>query len=197
MYEFIEGTIVELTPTSAVILAGDIGYMLTISLNTYDALQPMASAGTPVRVFIHFVVREDAMLLYGFADKNEREIFRKLISVSSVGAASARMILSTMTPAEICKAVAEGDAAALKHVKGIGLKTAQRIVVDLKDKMGAWPSAADNFAHLNNTSREEALSAMVNLGFPKAAVEKALDELVRTHPSASVEELVKLLLKSI
>lgn len=197
MYEFIEGKLVELTPTSAVVLTGGVGYMLVISLNTYEALRSQAAAGETVRVYTHFVVREDAMLLYGFADKNEREIFRKLISVSSVGAASARMILSTMSPAEICQAVAEGNATALKHVKGIGLKTAQRIVVDLKDKMGTLSSAADNFVNLDNTSREEALSAMVNLGFPKAAVEKALDGLVRTHPSASVEELVKLLLKSI
>lgn len=195
MYDFIEGPLAELTPTYAVVKAGGVGYMLSISLNTYTALHVQQDRG-PVCVYTHFIVREDAMLLYGFADRSERDIFRKLVSVSGVGAVSAMMILSSMSPAEVRQVISEGNAAALKHVKGIGQKTAERIVIDLKDKLGAWTQEGDNFVHPDNSSREEALSAMVNLGFPKAAVEKTLDKLVRDHPSASVEELVKLLLKS-
>ncbi len=195
MYDFIEGPLAELTPTYAVVKAGGVGYMLAISLNTYTALHTQQDRGQ-VCVYTHFIVREDAMLLYGFADRSERDIFRKLVSVSGVGAVSAMMILSSMSPAEVRQVISEGNAAALKHVKGIGQKTAERIVIDLKDKLGTWTQEGDNFVHLNNSSREEALSAMVNLGFPKAAVEKTLDKLVRDHPSASVEELVKLLLKS-
>jgi len=197
MYDFIEGILVELTPAYAVVQAGGVGYMLQISLNTYSVLHDRAGSAGPVRVCTHFVVREDAMLLYGFADRTERGVFRQLISVSGVGAASALLILSSMTPDEVCRAVAEGQAAVLKRVKGIGQKTAERIVIDLKGKLSVSASGAENSTFLNNTSREEALSAMVNLGFPKAVVEKHLDKLMPEHAAASVEELVKLLLKSI
>lgn len=195
MYDFIEGRLVDLDPLSATLQVGGIGYLVHISLNTFTALQSFQGAETLCKLYIHHVVREDAQLFYGFSDKQERIIFRLLITVSGVGAGTARMILSSLSPEELRKAIADGNANVLKNVKGIGLKTAQRIIVDLKDKIGQATVSDDKFLISNNTSKEEALSALVNLGFSKASVDKALDKVLAGKPSASVEELIKEALK--
>jgi len=193
MYDFIEGQLIELTPISATVQTGGFGYLIHISLNTYTELQGKDKL---CKLFLHQVVREDAQLFYGFSDKQERSLFRLLISVSGVGAGTARMILSSLTGAELQKAIAEANANTLKNVKGIGLKTAQRIIVDLKDKIGMATTGDAQFLAVAGSSKQEALSALMNLGFTKASVEKTLDKIVAAKPSASVEEIIKEALKS-
>ena len=193
MYDFIEGQLVDLTPICATIQTGGFGYLVHISLNTYTALQ---GKDKPCKLYLHHVVREEAQQFYGFSDKQERSLFRLLISVSGVGAGTARMILSSLTGAELQKAIAEANANVLKNVKGIGLKTAQRIIVDLKDKIGLAITSDHQFLQSTNSLKEEALSALVNLGFTKASVDKILDKIVTTKPSATVEEIIKEALKS-
>lgn len=192
MYDFIEGQLVDLTPISVTVQAGGFGYLINISLNTYTVLEK----DKPCKLFLHHVVREDAQMFYGFADKQERSLFRLLISVSGVGAGTARMILSSLSGIELQKTIAEGNTAMLKNVKGIGLKTAQRIIVDLKDKIGLSDSSDDKFLSSKNNSKEEALSALMNLGFTKASVDKLLDKIVAAKPTASVEDIIKEALKS-
>jgi len=193
MYDFIEGQLVELTPIAATVQTGGFGYLIHISLNTYTVLQ---AKDKPCKLYLHHVVREDAQQFYGFSDKQERALFRLLISVSGVGAGTARMILSSLTGIELQKAIAEANANVLKNVKGIGLKTAQRIIVDLKDKIGQATTVDSQFLASNSSLREEALSALVNLGFTKSSVEKVLDKIVAVKPSATVEEIIKEALKS-
>jgi len=192
MYDFIEGQLVDLTPISVTVQAGGFGYLINISLNTYTVLEK----DKPCKLFLHHVVREDAQMFYGFADKQERSLFRLLISVSGVGAGTARMILSSLSGVELQKTIAEGNTAMLKNVKGIGLKTAQRIIVDLKDKIGLSDLSDDKFLSSKNNSKEEALSALMNLGFTKASVDKLLDKIVAAKPTASVEDIIKEALKS-
>lgn len=192
MFEYIKGPIAELTPAYVIVESSGIGYNINISLQTYSSLESKKEA----TVYLHQVVREDAHLLFGFAEKDERELFRLLISVSGVGANTARVILSSMSAAEIQKAIQNADINALKQIKGIGLKTAQRIVVDLKDKVfGKELGASQLFSSLNNTSKDEALSALVMLGFNKVAAEKVLDQLVKEDSKQSVEMLIKQALK--
>ncbi len=192
MYEYIQGKVSELTPASVIIDNNGIGYFIHISLNTYSSL----SAKEHAVVFIHQVVREDANLLFGFFGKSEREMFRHLISVSGIGANTARMMLSSLSPAEIKDAILSGNIKLLNSIKGIGAKTAQRIVVDLSDKVGKSEISGEFLLSESNTNREEALSALVMLGFAKNTVEKVLDKLLKNNPLAGVEELVKLALKS-
>jgi len=196
MYDFIEGQLIELTPISATVQTGGFGYLIHISLNTYTGLQAVQGKADLCKLFLHQVVREDAQLFYGFSDKQERALFRLLISVSGVGAGTARMILSSLSGVELQKAIAEGNTGMLKNVKGIGLKTAQRIIVDLKDKIGLASAGDDHFLASGNNSKEEALSALMNLGFTKASIEKVLDKIVAAKPSASVEDIIKEALKS-
>ncbi len=192
MFEYIKGPVADLTPTYVVVECAGVGYYVNISLQTYSNLEGKKE----VLVYLHQVVREDAHLLFGFASKDERELFRLLISVSGVGANTARVILSSMSAAEIQKAIVSADINALKQIKGIGLKTAQRIVVDLKDKVfGKDSGSSQLFATINNTTRQEALSALVMLGFNKSAVEKVLDQLLKEENTLSVEALIKLALK--
>jgi Holliday junction DNA helicase RuvA len=190
MFEFIEGEIVEKSPAHLVIKAGQIGYLLNISVNTYSSLGDKTSG----RFFLHFVVREDAQLLYGFADKLEREIFRLLISVSGVGSNTARLILSSMTPAEVKNSILSANAVALQNIKGIGAKSAQRIIIDLRDKVGKASETDELFHAQDNRVKEEALSALVALGFPRRAVENSLVK-VMTGKDLSVEQVVKAALK--
>ncbi len=199
MYEFIEGTIAELTPANVVIQTGGIGYLIHISLNTYSQLSDSQKNNQHNlhKVFLHHVVREDAQLLFGFFSSQERIIFRLLISVSGVGANTARMILSSLGTIDIQKAIAEGNVNMLKGVKGIGLKTAQRIIIDLKDKIGIEGATNDNFFQLNNTIKDEALSALVTLGFSKSAIEKIVDKILAAKTDMSVEELIKQTLKNL
>jgi holliday junction DNA helicase RuvA len=193
MFEFIKGELKELNPAYAVVEAGGMGYIVNVSLNTYATLEGKAD----VLLYLHQVVREDAHLLYGFASKPERELFRHLISVSGVGANTARVILSSLSSDEISQAIMHGDVNTLKRIKGIGLKTAQRIVVDLKDRLGKSSLEQDIFSTINNTTKQEALSALVMLGFTKGIAEKTIDQLLKQNPTHTVESLIKDALKGL
>lgn len=189
MYEYIRGTIAAATPACAVVDAGGVGYLLHISLETFSAIEHAAEA----KLWVHYIVREDAQLLYGFATKEERELFRLLIGVSGVGGNTARMILSTYSPRELQAIISAGNAVLLKNVKGLGLKTAQKIIVELSGKMVALEAGVPTAPAAAET--DEALQALVMLGFAKAAAEKVLRTVVREQPSASVEEMIRLSLK--
>jgi Holliday junction DNA helicase RuvA len=193
MIDYIKGPITRITPTFLTIEAGNIGYFINISLTTFTKLE----GKNEYQLLIHEVIREDTHQLFGFADKEERDIFRSLISVSGVGAATARMMLSSLTPAEVEKAIIGADVHLLKSVKGIGLKTAERIIVDLKDKLGKQAGTGEIFAIADNTKREEALSALVMLGFARSAVSKILDKIVREEKDLTVEDLIKRALKNL
>jgi len=193
MIDYLKGPITRITPTFLTIEAGSIGYFINISLTTFTKLEGKSE----YKLLIHEVIREESHQLFGFADKEERDIFRLLISVSGVGAATARMMLSSLTPAEIEKAIIGSDVHLLKSVKGIGLKTAERIIVDLKDKVGKQVGTGEIFAIADNTKREEALSALVMLGFAKSAVSKVLDRIVREEKNLTVEDLIKRALKNL
>jgi holliday junction DNA helicase RuvA len=193
MIDYIKGTITQITPAFITIETGGIGYFINISLTTYSKLE----GKNDLKILVHEVIREDAHQLYGFADKEERDIFRQLISVSGVGASTARMMLSSLTPGEIEKAIIGSDVNLLKSVKGIGLKTAQRIIVDLRDKIGKQPGSGEIFTLADNTRRDEALSALVMLGFAKSAVSKVLEKIVREGKDLTVEEMIKRALKNL
>lgn len=193
MIDYIKGVITSINPTSVSVETGGIGYSINISLNTYSSINGM----TECRILIHQVIREDAHLLFGFANEEERSIFRQLISVSGIGANTARMMLSSLNPGEVINAIIESDVNLLKGVKGIGLKTAQRIIVDLKDKVGKHVVSGEIFAFEGNTTREEALSALVMLGFARSAVLKVLDKLTREEKNLTVEDLIKRALKNL
>lgn len=192
MYEYIQGQIAELTPTYAIIDTGNIAYFINISLNTYSFLENKEGA----KLYLHHVVREDTQLLYGFMDKKEREIFRLLISVSGIGANTARMMLSSLQPEELQNAILEGNVNILKSVKGIGLKTAQRVIIDLKDKIGKTDDSIPGLSP-NENKKEEAASALVMLGFNKLAVEKTLKAILKENSNLTVEELIKFALKKL
>jgi Holliday junction DNA helicase RuvA len=193
MFEYIFGRIVVLTPTYIVLENNGIGYFISITLNTYGALR----LNEDEKIFVHQIVREDAHLLYGFKGEIEREVFRLLLSVSGIGANTARMILSAMSPVELSMAIANEQISVLQHIKGIGSKTAQRLIVELKDKIQKISSVDQNISSSNNSFADEALSALVMLGFPKYQVEKTLREIIRQHPQLSVEELIKMALKEL
>ena len=193
MIDYIKGTIAQITPAFITIETGGIGYFINISLTTFTKLEGKSD----LKILVHEVIREDAHQLYGFADKEERDIFRQLISVSGVGASTARMMLSSLTPDEIEKSIMGSDVDLLKSVKGIGLKTAQRIIVDLRDKIGKQAGSGEIFALADNTRRDEALSALVMLGFAKGAVSKALEKIVREEKDLTVEEMIKRALKNL
>jgi Holliday junction DNA helicase RuvA len=193
MIDYIKGTITQINPTFITLETGGIGYFINISINTFSKLERK----TEFKILIHEVIREDSHQLFGFADSMERDIFRLLISVSGVGANTARMMLSSITPDEIEKAILGSDVNILKSVKGIGLKTAQRIIVDLKDKLGKHAGSGEIFAFSDNTNREEALSALVMLGFAKSAVSKVLDKIVREEKNLTVEDIIKRALKNL
>lgn len=191
MYEYISGLVTDLAPTYAVIDAGGVGYYINISLQTYSAIEGEKSA----RLYVHFAVREDAQVLYGFATKLERELFRQLISVSGVGGNTARMILSTYSTSELRNIIATENAVLLKNVKGLGLKTAQKIIVELSGKMlelGADRDVAPIVAgNQSNEVLDETLAALVMLGFQKGASEKVVKAILNESPSISVEEAVR------
>ena len=193
MYEYITGRVETLSPTAAVLEAGGIGYWLNISLQTFSQIGDRAE----VRLYTHFVVREDAQLLYGFSTKAERELFRLLISVSGVGGNTARMILSTYSPRELQGIITAGNAVLLKNVKGLGLKTAQKIIVELSGKLMA-PGADDGGTQPGTGgSFDEALAALSMLGFARAPAEKVLRGVLRESPAAPVEELIRMALKKL
>lgn len=188
MYDYLSGKIAALSPTQAVIECNGIGYSIQISLNTYSQIKEKQS----VKIFTHLVIREDAHELFGFADEDERAMFRQLIGVSGVGSTTARMILSSLSPSELKNKISSSDAASLQKVKGIGSKTALRIIVDLKDKMQKLTLIDMASAPSHNTTRQEALSALLTLGFARSAAEKALEQSSRNSNAAlSVEEWIK------
>jgi len=193
MIDYIKGVITELNPASVVVENGGIGYFINISVNTFSRIDSQKE----IKILVHEVIREDAHQLFGFADKEERDIFRQLISVSGIGANTARMMLSSLTPGEIEKAILDSNVNLLKSVKGIGLKTAQRIIVDLKDKVGKQASAGEIFTLADNTKRDEALSALVMLGFARSAVVKVLDKITPEDKNLTVEDLIKRALKNL
>ncbi|MCI5777067.1 MAG: Holliday junction branch migration protein RuvA [Bacteroidales bacterium] len=192
MIEFLNGNIAELTPTYAVIDCSGVGYIASISLNTFSAIQGRQKA----LLFIHEAIREDAYQLYGFATSDEREVFRLLTSVSGVGAASARIIVSAMSPAELQNAIMGGDVKSLKGIKGIGQKTAERIIVELKEKMaklGVQPDGPTPVTLRSAASEvaEEALQALLTLGYNKAQAAKVVDKILADNPDLKVEGVVK------
>ncbi len=192
MYSFIEGKIADLNPTTAVLACQGIGYTINISLNTYTQLTGKESC----RLHTHLVVREDALILYGFADTSERHVFQQLISVSGVGPNTARLILSSLTSAEVADAIATENVRILQSIKGIGGKSALRIIIDLKDKIMKDLPVGENLMTSHNTGKHEALSALVMLGFNKPAAEKALDQVIKANGGTlPVDLLIKNALK--
>jgi len=191
MLEYIKGKLVEINPTVAILDNVGLGYFLNISLNTYSAINGEAE----ITLFVHEAIREDAYVLYGFATIKERTVFRQLISVSGIGANTARLMLSKLTPQELESAIATGNVNVLKGIKGIGAKSAQRVIVDLKDKIGKNADEQEIFSDVNNNKREETLSALIMLGFPKNSVEKLLDALIIEMQNESVEAIIKAALK--
>lgn len=202
MIEYIKGEVTEITPATVTLeTSGGVAYLLNVSLNTYTAVQGKKQ----VRLYVHEAIREDAWVLFGFATKEERELFLQLITVSGIGGNTARMILSALSPRELCDVIATGNDKLLKTVKGIGLKTAQRIIVDLKDKIKLLPSAAgmasgDGELPLVGAGAacavmDESVSALTMLGFPAAASQKVVMAILKEEPSAPVERVIKVALK--
>lgn len=192
MYDYIKGNVAELTPTYVVLDNHGVGYMINISLNSFNALQHQEDV---VKVFVYEAIREDAHLLYGFTERRERELFLLLISVSGVGANTARMILSSLTPSDLEQTIVSENVGILKSVKGIGAKTAERIIVDLKDKIKL---STDTLLDKNQVTSEvfdEAMSALVMLGFTKQMSQKALKKLFTAEPTITVEQAIKKALK--
>ena len=190
MYEYISGKVAELAPAYAVVEAGGVGYYLNISLQTYAAVEGSEEA----KLYVHFIVREDVQQLYGFATKLERELFRQLLSGSGVGGNTARMILSTYSSSELRNIIATENAVLLKNVKGLGLKTAQKIIVELSGKMidlGLDEPAMVSVTSASSPIFDEALQALVMLGFQKSASEKVLKSLFQESPTLAVEEAVR------
>lgn len=194
MIEYIKGSLAELTPTMAVVDCNGVGYGINISLNTYSAIQ-----GKPnCKLYIHEAIREDAHILFGFVDKQERELFQLLISVSGIGGNTARMILSALSPSELCNVITTENVNMLKTVKGIGLKTAQRVIVDLKDKIKTGAVSANagfTMPVQDNAIQEEAVAALSMLGFAPAASQKVVIAILKEFPEMTVENVIKLALK--
>lgn len=199
MIEYIKGELTELTPALATIEAAGIGYGLNISLNTFSAIQGKKE----VKLYVYEAIREDAHLLYGFVNKKERETFLLLITVNGVGANTARMILSSLSVSELCNAISAGNARLIQNVKGIGKMTAQRIIVDLREKIVSLgiadeiPTGGQMSAPVNNQVKDEAVSALTMLGFAPAPSQKVVLAILQKQPDAPVEMVVKLALKQI
>ena len=203
MIEYIRGELTELTPTLAVVETAGVGYAMSISLNTFSAIQGKKEVKLYVQESLVTGGRDDSFTLYGFSTRQERELYRLLVTVSGVGANTARMILSASSPAELCNIIANGDERMLKSVKGIGLKTAQRIIVDLRDKIVS--SGIANELHVseqpstmvNNSVKDEAVQALTMLGFSPAPSSKVVIAILKEQPELPVEQVIKLALKLI
>ncbi len=186
MIEYLTGQIQELTPTYLVVEVGQIGYFVNISLATFEQLQGKKQA----KIYVHQIIREDSFSLYGFYTRDERNMFRLLISVSGVGASTARLMLSSLKPDELRQAISMGDVQLLKSIKGIGTKTAQRIIVDLKDKIDKGSEAQLDLGSVGQIS-QEAVEALVTLGFSRKTVEKVVSRILKQNPDFSVEQVIK------
>ena len=193
MIAHIHGNLIEKTPTDVVIDCNGVGYHINISLHTYSLLP----ATETIKLFTYLQIKEDAHTLFGFVEKSEREIFKMLLSVSGIGASIARTMLSSLEPKQIIQALAVGDIAAIQSIKGIGNKTAQRAILDLKDKVLKVYDLDEVSMSLNNTNKDEALSALEVLGFNKKLAEKVIDKVVMQDPTATVETLIKQALKNL
>ncbi|GGA78856.1 Holliday junction ATP-dependent DNA helicase RuvA [Flavobacterium palustre] len=193
MIAHLQGKLVEKSPTQIVIDCGGVGYEVHISLHTYSLLP----ASDFIKVFTHLQIKEDAHTIFGFVEKSEREIFKLLISVSGIGAGIARTMLSSLDPKQITNAIASGDVSTIQSIKGIGSKTAQRVILDLKDKVLKLYDLDEVSVMQNNTNRDEALSALEVLGFVKKSSEKLIDKIIKENPEASVESIIKQALKSL
>ncbi|MAP81881.1 MAG: Holliday junction branch migration protein RuvA [Aequorivita sp.] len=193
MITHIQGRLVEKNPTDVVIDCNGVGYFINISLHTFSELPTTEN----VKLFTHLIVREDAHILYGFTHVAEREIFRLLISVSGVGASIARTMLSSLTPQQVVDAIAQNDIATIQSVKGIGAKTSQRVVLDLKDKILKVYGLSSISTGTSNTNKNEALSALETLGFVRKQSEKVVDAIVKENAQASVEMIIKQALKNL
>lgn len=193
MITHIEGKLVEKNPTDVVIDCSGVGYFINISLHTFSQIPE----GENLRLYTYLQVREDSQTLYGFTSKSEREIFKLLISVSGIGASIARTMLSSLTPDQVKEGIASGDVALIQSIKGIGLKTAQRVIIDLKDKVLKVYGLEEISSIPNNTHKDEALSALDVLGFNKKQSEKVVDRIVRAQPDAKVEQIIKEALKNL
>lgn len=197
MIEYLRGEIAELTPATAIIECCGVGYETSITLNTYSALQGKKDT----KIYIYEVIREDTHQLFGFSNKQERELFLLLIGVSGIGGNTARTILSAFTVAELCDAIATGNEKAIKSVKGIGLKTAQRVIIELKDKIGAIGAGTvvggTASVAVDNDVVDGAVAALVMLGFPGAAASKVVQAIAKANPTATVEQVIKLALKEL
>ena len=199
MIDYIKGELTELTPALAVVEAAGVGYGMNISLNTFSAIQGKKD----VKLYVYESIREDAHVLFGFASKKEREMFLLLITVSGVGPNTARMVLSSMSPAELCDCISTGNERMIKTIKGIGLKTAQRIIVDLRDKIVSLGIAAEIPAGgaiqqpVNSEVKEEAISALTMLGFSPAPSHKVVMQILKDNPNMPVEQVIKTALKLI
>ena len=183
----LKGRMIEKSPTEVVIDCNGVGYLVNISLNTFSKLTDSES----ISLFTHLQVKEDSHTLFGFIEKTERNLFRKLISVSGIGASTARTMLSSLSPKEIQSAIISGDVSTIQSVKGIGLKTAQRVIIDLKDKVGLISENDQFIGNISNTNQDEALSALEVLGYSRKQTSKLIEMLVNNSPEMSVEELIK------
>ncbi|MCQ2327308.1 MAG: Holliday junction branch migration protein RuvA [Bacteroidales bacterium] len=190
MFEYLNGKFAEITPSYIVVDCNGVGYMIEISLTSYSVLKDLKEG----KIFTHFVVREDAQILFGFATTKERELFRQLITVSGIGTNTARMMLSSLNADELVKAIVTEDTKTINGIKGIGTKTAQRVVVDLKDKLAKWEYSEETQivgVAESNKNRQEALLALQTLGFNKVIVEKTLDKILKENSQLTVESLIK------
>jgi len=193
MITHLKGKLIEKNPTNIIVDCNGVGYSVNISLHTFSQLP----SGENVKLFIHLQVREDSHTLFGFSSKVEREVFRLLISVSGIGASIARTMLSTLSPEQVMEAITQNNIAVIQSVKGIGAKTAQRVVLDLKDKIIKIYGLDEVSLVSSNTNRNEALSALETLGFARKQVEKVCDDIINKNPNASVETIIKQALKNL
>lgn len=193
MITHLKGKLVEKNPTDIVVECNGVGYFVNISLHTYSLLKE----GENIQIYTYLHIKEDAHTLYGFVQKSEREIFKLLISVSGVGTSIARTMLSSLDPDQVKQAIATGDVVVIQSVKGIGAKTAQRVILDLKDKILKVYNIDEVSVSTSNTNKEEALSALETLGFSRKQIEKICDKIVRENPSADVETIIKQALKNL
>ena len=192
MFNHIKGKITEIAPTHVVVEANGVGYLINISLNTFAKIK---DSNTEQKILTHLIVREDAMILYGFYDDAERQLFKHLISVSGVGPNTARMILSSLQPSDIFEAIVQKNHSLLQSVKGIGAKSAQRIIVELQDKLAKDNVESDFIPSQHNASKQEASSALIVLGFSKMQIEKVLNKIISENPNLSAEEMIRQALK--
>ena len=193
MITHIQGKLVEKTPTHIIVDCNGVGYFINISLHTFSQI-PNQEA---IKVFTHLQIKEDSHTLYGFISSSERGIFRLLISVSGIGASTARTMLSSLTPKQVKEGIAVGDVALIQSVKGIGLKTAQRVIIELKDKVLKIYDIDESSLSQNNTNKDEALSALEDLGFMKKQSERVIEKVILSNPDASVEFIIKEALKNL